>query len=141
MPESWERTDGVVTIRPPQPGDSPRLIAGRDTEFHRFLGPGSDEPDPAACITLGGDVVGWVDHDAERYWLLPGEVNLGLVPLQERARQGALERAVDMHGGRIERRLERASDHLARVGDLVRRHHAREVGVSAMGESTSASQA
>ena len=70
-------TDGVVTIRRPLDGDRQRLIAGRDEEFHRFLGDGSDEPSPTGCIVVDDDVVGWVDFDVDRSWLEPGEVNLG----------------------------------------------------------------
>ena len=55
----------------------PILIAGRDDEFHRFLGQGSDDPRPTAVIEVDGDgdseVVGWVDHDDHEAhtWLTP----------------------------------------------------------------------
>jgi len=70
-------TDGVVTIHSPTPEDVPVLLAGRDELFHQFLGEGSPDPQPTACIAVGGDTVGWVDFDTDRTWLQPGEVNLG----------------------------------------------------------------
>jgi hypothetical protein len=70
-------TDGIVAIRRPLDGDTERLIAGRDQQFHRFLGEGSEDPAPAGCIVVDGDVVGWVDFDVDRSWLKEGEVNLG----------------------------------------------------------------
>jgi RimJ/RimL family protein N-acetyltransferase len=70
-------TDGVATIRPATPADVGVLVAGRDAEFHRFLGDGDPEPHPVACIVVDGIVVGWVDHDHDRSWLEADEVNLG----------------------------------------------------------------
>ena len=70
-------TDGVVVLRPSEPSDIPVLVAGRDDEFHRYMGEGVPDPDPFACITVGRDIVGWVDYDSPREWLEPGEVNLG----------------------------------------------------------------
>lgn len=96
MAGSWAHTDGVVTISPPQPGDAARLVAGRDVEFHRFMGPGAAEPDPVACVSVDGDVVGWVDHDADRSWLLDGEVNVGYHLFASHRGRGIASRAVQL---------------------------------------------
>ncbi len=73
----WELTDGVITIRPPRPGEASILIAGRDDESRRWLGPGEPHPQPTACVLAGDTIVGWVDYDTDRDWLGPGEINLG----------------------------------------------------------------
>jgi RimJ/RimL family protein N-acetyltransferase len=70
-------TDGIVTIRAPRDGDAEVLVAGRDERFRRYLGSGDPDPRPFACVEVEGKVVGWVDYDADRTWLEPGEVNVG----------------------------------------------------------------
>lgn len=70
-------TDGVITIRSSRPGDTELLIAGRDGESTRWLGPGGPDDEPTACIVVGAEVVGWVDYDRDRAWLQAGEVNVG----------------------------------------------------------------
>ena len=72
-----EISDDIVSIRPSTPADITALIGGRDVEFHRFLGEGSFEPRPSACIVVDGKVVGWADYDHDRAWLAADEVNLG----------------------------------------------------------------
>lgn len=95
-PDPWSITDGVVTIRPPTEGDRERLIAGRDGEFRRFLGPGSDDPEPTGCIVVADQVVGWVDFDRAREWLEPGEVNLGYNVFAPARGRGYGTRAVEL---------------------------------------------
>lgn len=70
-------TDGIVTIRRPEPDDARAVVAGRDAEFHRWLGPGGPSPRPTACIVVDGGVVGWVDAERTQPWLREGEVNVG----------------------------------------------------------------
>ena len=70
-------SDSVVTLRPPGPGDARLLIAGRDAEFFRWIGPGAEVPDPVACVWVDDELVGWFDYDVDHDWLKPGEVNVG----------------------------------------------------------------
>jgi RimJ/RimL family protein N-acetyltransferase len=73
----WVVGDGVVSIRAFTPEDEPALLASRDDEWDRWLGPGDEHPQPTACILVDDRVVGWVDSDRDHPALGPGETNVG----------------------------------------------------------------
>ena len=91
-------SDGTVTLRGLRDGDAAILVAGRDTEFHRFMGEGRSNPTPTAIIEVGGEVVGWVDydHDATRTWLDPDECNVGYHVFAPHRSRGIARRAVGL---------------------------------------------
>ena len=97
-PELQVVSDGVVTLKPSCPGDAQLLVARRDEEFFRWLGPGAEEPCPSACIWVRGELVGWVDYDREpeHDWLGPGEVNVGYYLFPGARGKGYASRAVEL---------------------------------------------
>jgi RimJ/RimL family protein N-acetyltransferase len=61
------------------------------------MGPGSPDPQPTFCITVGGDVVGWVDYDADaRAWLTEGQVNMGYALHADHRGHGHATRAMKL---------------------------------------------
>ena len=89
-------SDGVVVIRAPAAGDAAVLVAGRDELFHRFMGEGDAHPVPTACIIIDHDIVGWVDYEVDRPWLLSGEVNVGYNVFAAHRGNGYATRAVEL---------------------------------------------
>jgi RimJ/RimL family protein N-acetyltransferase len=105
-PELEVSSDGVVTLRPPRPGDAQLLVSGRDEEFFKWLGPGTETPSPAACIWVDTELVGWVDYDLEHDWLGPGEVNVGYYLFPGARGMGYASRAVELLLGHLSRNTE-----------------------------------
>jgi len=96
-PLDQELTDGVVVLRRPSEGDSKLLIGGRDPEFQRFMGKGSPDPKPTAVVLNGlRQVVGWIDYDTERDWLVDGEVNIGYNVFPEHRGHGFAGRSLEL---------------------------------------------
>lgn len=89
-------SDGVVSIHPFAEVDRDALVAGRDAEFHRFLGPGDPSPTPICTIRKGEVIVGWIDVDDHRPWLAERDVNLGYSVFGEHRGHGYATRAVNL---------------------------------------------
>jgi RimJ/RimL family protein N-acetyltransferase len=104
-----DATDGLVTLRPPAAGDARLFVERRDQEFHRWLGPGAEVPEPVACIWVGDELVGWVDYDLDHGWLRPGEVNVGYYLFPAARGKGYASRAVEL----LLLRLARDTEHTA----------------------------
>ena len=58
------------------------------------MGEGDANPSPVACVVVDDEIVGWVDYDVERSWLLPGEVNVGYSVFAPHRGNGYATRAV-----------------------------------------------
>jgi RimJ/RimL family protein N-acetyltransferase len=87
-------SDGLITLRPFVPDDRQRIIDERDEDCDRWLGPGSVDPSPTACIEVDGQVVGWIDADPDVEWLQRGEANVGYVVFPAHRGNGYASRAL-----------------------------------------------
>ena len=96
-PLDRELTDGVVSLRRPCEGDAELLVDGRDVAPSRFMGESTPGWTPTAVVLNGeGQIVGWIDYDVERTWLVDGEVNIGYTIFREHRRQGFARRSLDL---------------------------------------------
>jgi predicted acetyltransferase len=73
--------------------DQPRLVEEHDDECKRWLGPGTPQPEPTACIEVHGQLVGWIDADPSAAWLHAGEANVGYTVFPANRGQGYAARA------------------------------------------------
>ncbi len=78
-----------------------KLLSGRDAEWKRWLGPGTPEPAPTACIVVDDQVVGWVDAGTDQSWLQSDEVNIGYNVFPEHRRRGYARRGVQLLLGQL----------------------------------------
>lgn len=105
--------------------DESLLLAGRDQESRRFLGDSDPHPRPAFCIEHDGEVVGWVDYDTERSWLLPGEVNIGYNVFPEHRGRGYATAAVRLLFDHLDQHTEHTVATL-----LIDKHNERSIAVA-----------
>lgn len=118
--------DDLIALQRPQSGDAERLVAGRDDEWRRWLGPGSDTPKPTGCIFVGDTLVGWVDYDTDQTWLQHGEVNVGYSVFAAYRGRGYATRAVHLLLDYLARTTEH---HTATL--LINADNVRSLGVAA----------
>ena len=85
-----------MRVRAYRASEAPLIIAGRDAAFRRFIGEGSAVPSPEFSIVVEGSMVGWIDydHDDDRWWLGPEEVNIGYHVFPAHRCRGYATRAV-----------------------------------------------
>lgn len=121
-------TDGVITLRSLATGDRDLLLAGRDRESERWLGPGSLDPIPTAGIEVGGVLVGWIDADASAAWLLPGEVNMGYFVLGVHRGRGYATRAARLLAAELDQPEVTVALLVIHADNVASHHVARKAG-------------
>lgn len=92
----WSIRDDDLTLRSFHPDDEAALLAGRDDEWRRWLGPGDDHPAPTACIEIDDAVVGWVDSDPTATDVGAGETNVGYHVFAGHRGRGVATRALSL---------------------------------------------
>jgi RimJ/RimL family protein N-acetyltransferase len=132
-PFPWPLSDGVVCLRPPRAGEDQVLVASRDTEWERWLGPGEGQPRPTAVALVGAEIVGWVDYDTDRDWLGPNEVHVGYNIFAPYRRRGYATRAVRLLLGLLRDHTDHQRANLViDVGNIASLGVARALGAQAV---------